>query len=82
MKRLTLTIEPEVIEQAKRLAGESGTSVSSMFERFIRLLGRRRHEPTQIGPITRRASGLITLPRGKSEQDVLEDALAEKYGMK
>jgi len=79
MKKLTLNADPEVIEQAKRLAEESGTSVSSLFERFIRLLGRRRTSRQQLGRITRQASGVITLPRDKSEQDILADALAEKY---
>ncbi len=82
MKKLTLNADPEVIEQAKRLAEESGTSVSSIFERFIRLLGRRRTGRQQLGRITRQASGIITLPRGKNERDILADALAEKYGAK
>ncbi|MFV1980799.1 MAG: DUF6364 family protein [Rhodothermia bacterium] len=82
MKKLTLNADPEVIEQAKRLAEESGTSVSSLFERFIRLLGRRRTGQQRFGRITRQASGVITLPRGRNERDVLADALVEKYGAK
>ena len=82
MKKLTLSADPEVIEQAKRLAEESGTSVSSLFERFIRLLGRRQAGRQRLGRITRQASGMVTLPRGKNERDVLADALAEKYGAK
>ncbi|MEX0611446.1 MAG: DUF6364 family protein [Pirellulales bacterium] len=82
MKKLTLSADPEVIEQAKRLAEETGTSVSALFERFIRLLARRRHGKQPLGRITRKATGLITLPRGKTERDVLADALAEKYGIK
>jgi len=79
MKKLTLSADPEVIEQAKRLAAESGTSISSMFERFIRLMSRKEKPRRSLGPITEEASGLISLPRGKTERDVLEDALAEKY---
>lgn len=82
MKKLTLNADPEVIEQAKRLAEESGTSVSSIFERFIRLLGRHRTGQERLGRITRQASGIITLPRGKNERDVLSEAIAEKYGTK
>lgn len=79
MKKLTLSADPEVIEQAKRLAAESGTSVSSMFERFVRLMSRKGKPKRRLGPITQEASGLISLPRGKTERDVLEDARAEKY---
>ena len=82
MKKLTLNADPEVIKQAKRLAEESGTSVSSIFERFIRLLGRRQTGQQRLGRLTRQASGVISLPRGKSDREVLADALAEKYGVK
>lgn len=81
MTKLTLSADPEVIADAKRLAAEAGTSVSSLFERFIRVLAGRRR-PRRIGPLTRRASGLIKLPRGKNERDVLAEALIEKYRIK
>ena len=82
MKKLTLYLDAQVIEQAKRLAGESGTSVSSLFERLVRLLARKRPVGQRIGRITREASGLITLPRGTSERDILAEALAEKFASK
>ena len=82
MKKLTLSADPEVIEQAKRLADETGTSVSSLFERLVRLLARKRPGKKPLGRITRKATGLVALPRDKSEKDVLAEALAEKYGTK
>lgn len=81
MKKLTLNVDPEVIEQAKQLAAESGTSVSALFERFVRLLAGKRPKAQHLGPITLQATGLIELPRDQSERDVLADALAEKYGI-
>jgi hypothetical protein len=79
MAKLTLSVDPKVIAQAKRIADANGASVSSLFERFIRLLARRRRDGRRIGPITQAASGVIALPRGKSERDVLVDALVEKH---
>jgi hypothetical protein len=81
MQKLTLSADPEVIEQAKRIADETGTSVSSLFERFIRVLA-RRHPERRVGGVTRQASGIIALPSGKSDRDVLADALTEKYEIK
>ena len=81
MKKLTLSADEEVIEQAKALAAEERTSVSAMFARFVRLMVRRRNAKPEIGPLARRASGMVTLPKGRSEREVLEDALAEKYGL-
>jgi hypothetical protein len=81
MKKLTLNADPEVIEQARRLAKAQGTSVSSMFARIVRFLARRDGERPPIGRLTRKASGLVKLPPGKSEREILEDALIEKYGL-
>ena len=81
MKKLTLNAEPEVIEEARRLAEAQGTSVSSLFARIVRFLARRESKRPSIGRLTRSASGLIKLPPGKSERDVLEDALVDKYGL-
>jgi len=81
MKKLTLSVEPEVIERAHELARENGTSVSSMFERFIRALAAGRDAKRRIGPLTRKATGIISLSADESEREVLEDALLEKYGL-
>lgn len=82
MKKLTLNAEPEVIELARKLAKENGSSISSMFARIIRMLARRSGSGESIGPITRKASGVVTLPRGKTSRQVLEDALLQKYKLK
>jgi hypothetical protein len=37
MKKLTLSAEPDVVDMAKKLAAERGTSVSAMFSQFIRV---------------------------------------------
>ncbi len=82
MKKLTLSADPDVIDQARELARQSGTSVSSMFERFVRLRAQQARGARPLGPLTRKASGMIVLPKGRSEKRVLEDALREKYGLR
>ena len=79
MKKLTLSAEPDVIAEAHRLAELHGTSVSAMFSRIVRLLSHRDRERPRLGAGAKKASGLIQLPEGKSDRDVLEEALAEKY---
>lgn len=81
MKKLTLSVDPDVIEEARELAEQARTSVSSMFERYVRLLAMQRRSVRRLGPLTRKASGMIALPKGQSEQDILEDALLEKHGL-
>jgi hypothetical protein len=82
MKKLTLTADADVIAQAHQLAEETGTSVSAMFARIVRLLASQRRAVRPMGPLTRKASGMIVLPTGKPERQVLEDSLLEKYGLR
>jgi hypothetical protein len=81
MKKLTLSASEEAVQQAHRLARARGTSVSAMFERFIRALVAKDAPRRKAGPLTRRATGLVRLPRGASERRVLEDALLERHGL-
>ena len=79
MKKLTLSVEPEVIDLAKNLAKARGTSVSGMFSQLIRAMWDRRSRRSEaIGPITRRLTGIARAPRGKTDRQLVEDALLKK----
>jgi len=80
MRKLTLSAEPDVIDLAKKFARRRGTSVSHMFSEFIRSLA-ASGRPSAATPLTRRATGLIRLPRGKADRQLIEEALAERYGL-
>jgi hypothetical protein len=81
MKKLTLSAESEVIDMAKKLAETRGTSVSAMFSQFIRAMaGRPSPRSGGIAPITRRLTGIARAPRRKSERQLLEDALLQRFG--
>jgi hypothetical protein len=78
--KLTLSADKELVRQAKELARERGTSLSAMFDRFIRsiLLGNTNAESS--GPLTSQALGLVRLPNDKTDNELLEEALTEKHG--
>jgi len=82
MKKLTLSAEEEVVLEAKRIAARQKTTVSAMFARYVRGLGRRNGAKDEIpaDSIAARATGFLKLPKGKTPRDVLTDALLEKYG--
>jgi ribosomal protein S19E (S16A) len=84
MKKLTLSADEKVIAQAKRLAARQRTSVSAMFARFVTTTSRRENAPLEVPPdsIAARVAGVIRLPRGKSERDVLTEALMAKHRIK
>jgi len=81
MTKLTLSVDEEVVAEAKRIAAENNTSVSAMFSEYIRAMAREKWKDVPIGPLTRAATGLIELPEGKTYEDVLTEALMEKYGI-
>lgn len=84
MKKLTLSADERVIAQAKRLAARRRTSVSAMFARFVTAMSRKEKATLEVPPdsIAARVTGVISLPKGKSDRDVLTEALMEKYGIK
>ena len=80
--KLTLSAQKEVVEKAKRIAQEKNTSVSALFARYIKGISDLQQSEGDLGPITQKSSGMISLPKGKSGKKLLEDALWERYGKK
>jgi Family of unknown function (DUF6364) len=81
VKKLTLSAEEEVVAEAKRLAAERKTSVSALFGRFVRTIGKGSGDKKDVGRLTRKATGVIKMRRGSSDRKLLEKALLEKYGL-
>lgn len=79
--KLTLSVERDLVERGKKLAIQQGTSLSSMFSRFLFAVLSDRSRKFRIGPLTRKAAGLGKLPPGKTDRELLEEALGEKYGL-
>jgi hypothetical protein len=82
MPKLTLNADSETVSLAKKLAQVNNVSVSEMFSQFIHSLAAGDKTAVELGPLTRKMAGIIKLPRGKSQRDVLTEALIEKYGLK
>jgi hypothetical protein len=75
--KLTLSIDATLIGAAKRLAAERRTSVSAMFARLLVAMQQTRTiDQSALAPLTRRVSGLVSLPEGKTDRELLEEALA------
>lgn len=83
--KLTLSADEKTIRKAKRLARARKTSVSAMFARYIESLSRTRKagkpDVESLPPITRRALGMVKLPKGKTDRELVEEGLWEKYGL-
>ena len=83
--KLTLSAEQELVALAKRMAKSRRMSVSALFAHMIRALDRETTaDLSDLGPITRQASGLVTQrshrsDRELSDRELIEEALEEKY---
>ncbi len=82
--KLTLSAEEELVAP-KRVAKSRRMSLSALFAHVIRALDRETTaDRSDLGPITRQASGLVTQrshrsDREWSDRELIEEALEEKY---
>ena len=73
--KLTLSADSDLVRQAKQLTREQGTSLSALFDRFIRSLLVQQESGEVMGPLSAQALGLLRLPEHKSDQELLTEAL-------
>lgn len=80
--KLTLSLEKEVIEQAKIYAKETGRSLSEMVESYFRnLTSKRESDYKDIDPKIRKLIGRITLPDDFDIKKAKKEYYKEKYGI-
>ena len=79
--KLTLSADEKLIERAKKLAKQQGTSLSAMFVRYLEALLQQQKEEYKISPLVKQMTGLAKAPEGKTDRELIEEALAEKYDL-
>ena len=80
MTKLTLSADKRLVREAKRVAAAQNTSLSAMIDRLLRAVTAKPEE-TKLGPLTKSVMGIAKVP-DKSVQELLTDALWDKYGDK
>lgn len=82
LKKLTLTIEQSVVEQAKEYAQKKNRSVSRIVEDYLKNIAMNNQSSTSFStmksPITDSISGMFQ-DNGTSYKDMLDEALQDKY---
>lgn len=81
MTKLTLSADQQVIQTARRLSRRNRTSISAMFARMVLAADDQSHRQERLPPIVARASGIIQLPGPSRDDEVLAEALLDKYGL-
>lgn len=77
--KLTLSIESNVIEQAKEYARRQHRSLSNMVETYLKLVVRKESPTEEILPIVASLTGVLPMGvKGKGRKEITE-YLEEKY---
>jgi hypothetical protein len=80
--KLTLSIDQNVIENAKKYAKNQKRSVSKLVEEYLSSISLpvdKKVEYNTLGPITKELVGIIKVNKNTGYKEILTDALMEKY---
>ncbi len=77
--KLTLTIEQEIIELAKKYANKEGKSLSSIIENYLKMLVGKDKNKEELSPATKRLRGAIKLSEDFDYKKMLEEGINKKY---
>lgn len=80
--KLTLTVDKEVIEQAKRYARQEGRSLSNLIESYLRSLVTESQQSFPLSPIASALKGSCKITESSFDYDydaILENELTANY---
>ncbi len=77
--KLTLRLDKEVIERAKRFAKEYNTSLSKMVEQYFDRITRPGDEEMELTPLVRSLYGIAALPADFDARSEYFEHLMEKH---
>ena len=78
--KLTLTLEKEVIEKAKKYASENGRSLSEMVENYFKLLVREKKVPSlEISNRVKRLQGIVKVDSTFDYKKKLEEEITKRH---
>lgn len=78
-KKLTLSLDKAIIENAKNYAKSNNISLSKLIESYLTTLTKRKKQSTEITPLVESLSGVISLDNDFDVKDAYTDYLIEKY---
>ena len=77
--KLTLSIDNDIIEQAKEYARQQHRSLSNMVENYLKLVVRKETLPEEIAPIVASLMGSFPMDVKGKGRDEITSYLEEKY---
>ncbi|MBS9524729.1 hypothetical protein KIH41_15780 [Litoribacter ruber] len=78
--KLTLTLDKDVIEKAKRYASNKGRSLSDLIENYLKVLTEEKTEKiTELTPLVKSLKGSFKAPESFDYKKELARGLKKKY---
>lgn len=77
--KLTLKLDAQIIEEAKRYASESNTSLSKLVENYLSAITSANSKKRKVNPIVESLTGIITLDNKKDYRESYTKYLIKKY---
>lgn len=78
-KKLTLSLNESIIEDAKIYAKSNNISLSKLIESYLAILTKKTKKKSEITPLVKSLSGVIDLPSDFDERESYSKYLMEKY---
>jgi hypothetical protein len=80
--KLTLSLDKHIIDQAKRYAKKKNISLSKLIESYLDKVSSKERGTSDISPLVKSLSGIISLPKDHDPKKGYGDFLAGKYKVK
>ncbi len=77
--KLTLSLDHDVIEQAKRFAQSQHQSLSKLIEGYLRQVSTPKEQTRPVTPLVAKLSGVLDAAKVKDLKQDYTDYLADKY---
>ncbi|MDB4904247.1 MAG: hypothetical protein JWQ63_3528 [Mucilaginibacter sp.] len=77
--KLTLTMEDEVIDSAKKYARQKGKSLSDIVENYLKSITANEEKPKALSPKVTSLMGVFKLPEDFDYKKHIGNALIKKY---
>lgn len=78
-KKLTLSLNANIIETAKAYAKSNNISLSKLIESYLSTLTTREKKEVEITPLVKSLSGVISIDDDFDEKEIYSQYLMEKY---
>jgi len=78
-KKLTLSVEQEIIERAKKYAKSKGRSLSEIIEIYLKAITSDENEVESIAPVTKSLRGSFPKPDYSDYKKELQEILKKKH---